>query len=271
MREQGCKEAGRELIIEALKMVLPKLYTPIFHRMEDPVKFKKLSIDPKTDLGAYYALPIQVKRWKPVASKPAKYPEEMKVLAFCASPRRGGNTEVLIDEAIRGVRDAGAKVEKFVLQEMKLGFCDGCARCADPDFEGFCSQKDAVADIYPKIVDSDAIIIGFPIYTTRECGQLSVFFDRWRCLRRPGMETGSGKRAMVIGTWGYPYPDTYDYVVENIITLLQASGVITVEALSACGFEGILHGLDDKGEAIVLRFPKELEKAYLAGKSLATG
>ena len=274
MNEQGCREAGRELVIEALKMALPKIYGPVFHRLEDPDKFKRLSVDPKTDLEAYYALPIQVKRWDTPPSKPTKPPGEMKVLAFNASPRKGGNTDVLIDEALRGTRDVGvASVEKIVLQKINLGFCDGCTKCANPDFEGFCPLKDGMTDIYPKIVGSDAIIIGFPVYTARECGQLCVFFDRWRCLRKPGMETGLGldKRALVIGTWGYPYPDTYDYAIENVTTLLQASGITTVEALSACGFEGVLHGLDDKGKAMILRFPQELEKAYQAGKALVTG
>ena len=76
---------------------------------------------------------------------------------------------------------------------------------------------------------------------------------------------------MVIGTWAYPYLDTYDYVIEDIILLLNVSKVETVEAISACGFEGMLHGLDDKGKGLILRFPKELEKAYQAGKSLVAG
>lgn len=76
---------------------------------------------------------------------------------------------------------------------------------------------------------------------------------------------------MVIGTWGSAWLDSYDYTIEKIINVLHFNYIVTVEALSACGFEGVLHGLDDKGKAMILRFPKELEKAYQAGKSLVSG
>ena len=52
---------------------------------------------------------------------------------------------------------------------------------------------------------------------------------------------------------------------------LWVSGIETVELLSACGFGGMLRGLDNERKGIILRFPKELEKAYQAGKSLVTG
>ncbi len=267
MNEQGLKQADRGLVIEAIRMIESKALDPVFMRWEDPAKFKRLLVDPATDVKACYTLPVEVKRWDRPPVPAGKRPEEMKVLAFCASPRKGGNTEVLMDEAIRGAQDAGAKVEKFMLQKMKIGYCIQCTQCNLPGFEGFCPQKDAMADIYPKIVDSDAIIIGFPIYMSRENAQLATFMDRWRCVSN----VEPTRRAMVIGTWGYPATDTYDHKIENIISILYRNGFETVEALSACGFSGKLGGFDEKRKAMVLRFPKELEKAYQAGKSLVMG
>lgn len=273
MNEQGGQEAGRGLVIEAAKIVTPKIFDPFFHMMEDRDKFRRLTIDAYVDMEAYDAVPKLVKRWKSTARKPAKRPEEMKVIAFCASPRKGGNTDVLIDEALRGVKDAGAKGEKIRLQSLKLGFCLGCRKCKEPGFERICAVKDDMSDIYQKIMDSDAIIIGFPVYTGRECAQLSTFFDRWDCFER--FEHSSilkpGRRAMVIGTWGYAYDDTYDEVMETVMMVLNLHKIETVEALSACGFAGMLHGFDDKKKAIISRYPKELEKAYQAGKSLVFG
>jgi len=231
---------------------------------------KRLFVDPNFNMEAYYALPRQVKRWVLPPSKPVKPPQEMKVLAFNASPRAGGNTDVLIDEALRGAKDAGAaSIEKLMLQKIKLGFCIGCEKCQDPGWEGFCSQKDDVNDVFQKIVDSDAIIIGFPIYIGRASGQLCTFFDRWYSLSKK--KVGAGKRGMVIGTWGAAGVDIFDFAIESALTMLHGRGIEPVEALSACGFEGLLHGWDDKGKAIILRFPKELEKAYQTGKSLVTG
>jgi putative NADPH-quinone reductase len=269
MKAQGCKEAGKELVFEAMRMVFTKGYDPLFHMIEDPAKFKKMSIDPASNIDAYYSVPIQVRRWERLAIEPAKRPDEMKVLAICASPRKGGNTDVLIDEALRGATDAGAKVEKIMLQKLKVNPCLACGKCKQPGFEGFCAQKDDMSAIFQKIMDSDAIILGFPIYSGRECAQLAAFFDRWYCLEGRRIELGG--RALVIGTWGYPYVDTYDFVISEIISILNIFRIIAVEVISACGFYGMLQGLDENRKAIILRFPKELEKAYQSGKMLVTG
>jgi hypothetical protein len=77
-----------------------------------------------------------------------------------------------------------------------------------------------------------------------------------------------GRVAMVIGTWGYPYINTYDHVIESVISTLNLHKVETIEAISACGFEGILHGLDEKRRGVILRHPKQLKKAYAAGRAL---
>ena len=275
MTEQGVKEAGKDLVSEAIKTIEPKSLDPIFHSWEKPEKLKGFQ-ERYSDMKAYYAGPCEVKRWeRPPVSKPAKRPEEMKVIAFCSSPRKGGNTDILIDEALRGVKDAGAQGEKFMLQKLNMKNCISCRKCMDPDYERICSLKDDVSEIiFPKLIDSDAIIIGFPIYIGRESTRLTMLMERWGALGeflREKMILKPGRRAMVIGTWGYPYADTYDQVIEGITMRLYVSGVETVEAISACGFTGMLRGLDDKRRGLILRFPKELEKVYQAGKSLVTG
>lgn len=275
MTEQGVKEAGRELVIKALKLVESKDMDPLFHTWEEPEKLKEFS-ERYRDIEAYYAGPCKVKRWEhPSISKLAKRPEEMKVIAFCASPRNGGNTDVLVDEALRGATDAGAQGEKFMLQKLNIKHCISCRKCLDPAYERICAIKDDVSEIiFPKVIDSDAIIIGFPIYIGKECARLSMFMERWGAFGeflREKMILKPGRRAMVIGTWAYPFVDTYDHVIAEIAMKLYVSGVETAEAISACGFGGMLHGLDDKKRGLILRFPKELEKAYQAGKSLVTG
>jgi multimeric flavodoxin WrbA len=277
MKVQDLEEAGRELVLEAARLVLPPTYNSLIRRVEDPTEFKKFMIDIYNDMQVYYAVPRQVKRWDIPKAKEIRRPADMKVLAFNASPRVRGNTGVLIDEALRGAKDAGATVEKIRLQKIKLQFCTHCSKCWEPGFQGFCALKDDMSSyVYQKMVEANAIIIGFPIYVDRECGQLAVFFDRWLGFAQAALRTGQHKMeteqvAMIIGTWGVPWVDTYDHIIGNVINILNACGIITVEALSAGGFEGALFGLDDKRKAIIRRFPEELEKAYQAGKSLVTG
>lgn len=267
-------EAGPEEVSEAIKLLIPKSYDPFFHMMEDMEKFKRLSLDIFDNMEAYRALPVQVRRWeRPPAAKPATLPEQMKVTAFCASPRAGGNTDLLIDEALAGVASTGARGKKIMLQQTALGFCIGCRRCKDEHYQGMCTVKDDMGEIYRTIIASDAIIIGFPIYTGRECAQLSTFLDRWDCFERFKFHPtlAPGRRALVIGTWGYPYIDTYDHVIENVMVVLKLHKIETVEALSACGFEGILHGLDENRKGTIAQFPGELHKAFQAGIGLVQG
>ncbi len=274
MQARKVKTAGREMVIDAAKLVVPKSYDPLFHMMEDMEKFKKTMMDTFVDMDVYNRIPVRVRRWKrPRTGKSKTGPKTKKVTAFCASPRKGGNTDLLIDAALKGAGDRGAKTEKIMLQKIKMGYCVGCRQCKEPDFEKSCIVRDDMSEIYQKINDSAAVVIGFPIYTGRECAQLCTFLDRWDCFERyllkPSLKPG--RRAMVIGTWGYPHIDTYDHVIEDIITILNLHQVETVEALSACGFEGILHGLDDERRGVIARFPKQLKKAWDAGAALANG
>ena len=272
MASRKISVADADLVVEATKLVVPKSYDPFFHMMEDTNKFKRLTLDPFDDMKAYNALPIKVKRWKMPRKKiKIASAQHKNIIAFCASPRKGGNTDLLLDEALRGARDAGARIEKVMLQKIKLGYCIGCRKCKDKGYEGMCAVRDDMSPLYQKIIDSDAVIIGFPIYTGRECAQLSTFMDRWDCFERFkfGAKLQPGRVAMVIGTWGYAYDDTYDHIIENIMVILKLHKVETVEAISACGFEGILHGLDEKRKGVIAKFPKELRKAYAAGAALA--
>jgi multimeric flavodoxin WrbA len=274
MLESGVKVADRKLVIQAARMVLTKGYEPILDRLEDPARFNVHSRLAYTDMGAYYAKPRLVTRWPVEPSKPVKPPERQKVLAFCASPRKGGNTDLLIDQAIRGVRDSGVTdIEKFNLHYMDLKFCIGCRKCKDSDHKGWCTVKDDMTPIYPKIVACDAIIIGFPVYTGRESAQLSTFLDRLDCFEGHlfTKRLEPGRRAMLIGTWGYAGTDSYDHTMEQIMTILNLHRIPTVEAITACGIAGKLHGWDENRKAILTRYPEELKKAYEAGKTLVTG
>jgi multimeric flavodoxin WrbA len=271
MQSRKVRKADQALVIEATRLVVPKSYDPLFHMIEDMEAFTRKLLDPFQDIHAYKRIPVRVKRWKRAGGKRRGKPvRRKKVIAFCASPRKNGNTDLLVEEALNGARDAGARTEKFMLQKIQMGYCIGCRKCKEPGYQKICVLKDDMSSMYQKIIDADALIIGFPVYTGRECAQLSTFLDRWDGYERY-MLTSSltpGRVAMVIGTWGYPYSDTYDHVIESIVSTLYLHKVETVEALSACGFEGILHGLDEHNRGVIAQHPKQLKKAFDAGKAL---
>jgi multimeric flavodoxin WrbA len=273
MNEQGCNEAGKGLVLEAVFMIEPGVFEFSYKMRYDPEAREGIRAK-YDDTEVYLSTPILVRRWDSLsASSPGKSTDQMKVIGICASPRKGGNNDILVGEALSGAEDAGAQIEKIQLGKMKVGFCIGCMKCKDEGFTLWCVRKDDVNDIFTKIVEADAVIVSFPIFWGRECGQLAALMDRLNCFERfkfaPALEPG--RRAMVIGTWGVPKVDAYDHVIENLILTLNDHQIETVEAISVGGLEGVYYGVDENKKAIALRFPEEMEKVYRAGRALVIG
>jgi len=56
-----------------------------------------------------------------------------RVLGIVGSPRRGGNTEILVGAVLRGAEEAGALVEKVLLSKLGISPCLACDACRDTD------------------------------------------------------------------------------------------------------------------------------------------
>lgn len=106
----------------------------------------------------------------------------MKVLGISCSPRKGGNTEILVSEALAGAKEEGADIELLKIHEMKIAACDGCTRCQQ---SGECRIKDDMQKVYKKILAADGIILGSPVYFWSVSGQAKTFMDRTYALRYP--------------------------------------------------------------------------------------
>ena len=100
-----------------------------------------------------------------------------KVLVISASPRKGGNSDILCDEFIRGAKDAGNETEKIFLKDKKINYCTGCGFCNTNDYTE-CSQKDDMAEILDKMVEADVIVMATPVYFYTMNGQMKTFIDR---------------------------------------------------------------------------------------------
>ena len=100
-----------------------------------------------------------------------------KVLIISSSPRKGGNSDVLCDEILKGAAESGHNVEKIFLKDKKINYCTGCGFCADNDYT-VCSQKDDMPEILDKMQQADTIIFSTPIYFYAMSGQMKTFIDR---------------------------------------------------------------------------------------------
>ena len=98
-----------------------------------------------------------------------------KVLALSVSPRRGGNSDLLCDEFIKGTQEAGLQAEKVFLKDKKINYCTGCGTCSKTKS---CSQKDDMSEILEKMVKADVIVMATPVYFYTMNGQMKTLIDR---------------------------------------------------------------------------------------------
>ena len=99
-----------------------------------------------------------------------------KVLILSGSPRKGGNSDILCDEFMRGAQDAGNQVEKIFVAEKKIGYCTGCYFCKNHG--GRCALNDEMGDILQKIIDCDVLVLSSPVYFYSISAQLKAVIDR---------------------------------------------------------------------------------------------
>lgn len=98
-----------------------------------------------------------------------------KVLILSSSPRRGGNSDTLCDEFLRGAQEAGHEVEKIFLKDKTIHYCTGCGVCNEGKP---CPQKDDAPEIVRKMVAADVIVLATPVYFYTMSAQMKTLIDR---------------------------------------------------------------------------------------------
>lgn len=99
----------------------------------------------------------------------------MKILAVSCSPRRQGNTELLLDEVLKGAKKEGAEVELYTVSGKTIAPCDGCMSCRKT---GKCHIDDDMQGLYDKLLEADGIVFGTPIYLYSMAAQAKAIIDR---------------------------------------------------------------------------------------------
>ena len=99
-----------------------------------------------------------------------------KVLILSGSPRKGGNSDLLCDEFMRGAEEAGHEVEKIRVAEKKSGYCSAGYYCQQSG--GVCAKKDDMAEVLQKIIEADVIVLSSPVYFYSIDAQLKTVIDR---------------------------------------------------------------------------------------------
>ena len=187
----------------------------------------------------------------------------MKTAVFMGSPRKKGNTHLLLEEAMRGAAEMGAEIDFFDLTEMKIGGCRNCGACATI---GRCIIKDDMELIYPVLRESGRFILASPIFFENVSAQAKAMIDRCQpfwcekyLLKRP--IPPSGRAGLFIAVGGLKRTSGRDCSIATARSFFRTISVLKSREISYLG-------VDAKGE--ILKHPQALQEAYEAGKGLMT-
>ena len=103
----------------------------------------------------------------------------MKVVGIYGSPRKGGNTDILLDKALEGARSAGAEVTPIYARKLEMG---GCLECGGCDKTGKCVVKDDMREVYPLLESADVIFLASPIFFYSMSAQVKAIIDRGQAM-----------------------------------------------------------------------------------------
>jgi hypothetical protein len=192
--------------------------------------------------------------------------EPVTILAISSSPRRGGNTDRLLSEAMKASLSFGARVETANLCDYDMQPCIECGQC---EGVGQCVIQDDFQRLYKSFMAVDRVILASPVFFMTVSSQAKVLIDRCQCfwerkyrmkLRIPA-RGGIPRRGYLISCAGSGLPDVFDCsrkVVDFFYRTLDMEFAGDVA----------LNGVNDVGDAE--KHPESLKAAFELGMKAAS-
>jgi len=192
--------------------------------------------------------------------------EPIRIVAIYGSPRRKGNTSLLLERAVQGARDAGAQVDETILRDLKISPCLEIYGCRK---SGRCVIKDDFQKVYDQLLACHGLILASPIFFYTVSSHTKILMDRcqslwvkkyWiekKSLYKPRM-TRKGVFISVGATRGKKLFDG------ALLTVKYFFDPLDMELWRSL----LYRGLDLEGD--VLRHPDYLAQAYQTGYDLCT-
>ena len=192
--------------------------------------------------------------------------DSVKVLGIYGSPRKGGNTDTLLDEALKGAKEAGAKVESLRVCDFKINPCRGCHECSK---KGICVIKDEMQEIYPRLMEADIVILASPIYFYGVTGWTKALIDRCQALwarkytlHDPALgDQAQKKRGFFISVGGTKGQRLFEGASFTVKYFFDAFNALYAGDL-------LFRKVDENGD--IHKYPEALPQAFADGKKLVS-
>jgi multimeric flavodoxin WrbA len=187
-----------------------------------------------------------------------------RILGIAGSPRRGGNTDILLDSYLGGAGAAGYKVDKVIVSELNISPCRECNSCYET---GECVIRDDMDRIYKSLLEVDRIVIATPVFFMGPTAQLKSVIDRCQALwarrfilKMPLCVAVEDRRGFLLSVGGLSKGKSNFQCAINIIRSLFF--VLDVKYMGELTF----YGINEKAE--IKQHQGILEEAYNAGKNI---
>ena len=187
----------------------------------------------------------------------------MQVLGIHGSPRRGGNTELLLKEFLRGCTEGGAGVEEVFLRELKISPCLEIYACKK---DGECPIQDDMKPLYPKLVEADILAVASPVFFFAVSAHLKAMIDRCQALwarkyiLRQAVAPGrTGRKGIFLAVGGAKLEKIFD---GPLLTMKYFFDVLDRTFDRALLYGGV----DERGE--IRQHPTAMAEAYALGKKM---
>jgi multimeric flavodoxin WrbA len=187
----------------------------------------------------------------------------VKIIAFNGSPRLEGNTEVMMNEALKPLQEAGHDITVFPLNTMDIAPCQDCGGCVET---GICIYDDAMTGVFAAIREADRIILASPIFFYSISAQTKIMVDRcqafWceKYLLKKSIPSGPhGRKGLLLLVGGMKKDESRVTAESTVKGFFRSCSVPEHETL----FFG---GIDAKGD--IQKHPTALKDVYAAGQRL---
>jgi multimeric flavodoxin WrbA len=188
----------------------------------------------------------------------------LRVLGITGSPRRGGNTDLLLAEVMRGAASKGAEVKTVILSDMTISPCQHCDACLEA---GRCRIEDDMQKVYAELERADRIVLASPLHFMTVTAQAKAMIDRCQALwarkyvlKVSPLGDGRERKGFFVSVGGRKVANLFEPALVTVKALFR---IMDVEYAGDLLFPGV----DEKGA--IKSHPDALKQALLAGQKLA--
>ena len=188
----------------------------------------------------------------------------MPITAIYGSPRKDGNSDLLMQAFLKGMKEQGADINEIFLRKLKFSPCIECGKCSST---GTCVLKDDMDIVYPLLIKSEIIILAAPVFFYGLNALAKAMVDRTQCFwsskyllnKNLSDERGCKGSGVFLSVGGSKGKKTFD---STLLTVRYFFDTLDMDFTCQLTYGGI----DEKGA--ILKHPSACDEAYTAGKNM---